>query len=197
MTSERWNSNLHAFERLLELVPAGAMRGLDVGCGEGETSRRLRRRVPCVTGLDTDVSSIECARRRGDDIDYVVGDLFGSEVEESAFDVVTAVAVLHHVDHRRALVQLSRFVRPGGVLLAVGLARSRSAGDYARDVVDTIAVRRHTFVREVWHTPAPQVWPPPLTYTQTREVSMEALPGAAFERVPFFRYTITWTRQRG
>lgn len=112
MGSERWNSNLHAFDKLLELVPADAMRGLDVGCGEGETARRLRRRVPSVIGLDTDVASIECARSLGGDIEYIVGDLFAGAVEESSFDVVTAVAVLHHVDHRKALGQLSRLVRP-------------------------------------------------------------------------------------
>ena len=67
MTAERWNSNLHAFEGLLRTVPTGAMRGLDVGCGEGETSRRLRKRVPSVMGLDTDASSIEQARPAGDD----------------------------------------------------------------------------------------------------------------------------------
>ena len=194
MTAERWNSNLHAFEGLLEIVPPGAMRGLDVGCGEGETSRRLRKRVPSVIGLDTDASSIEQARQPGDDIDYVVGDLFAGEIEEDSFDVVTAVAVLHHVDQRRALVQLSRFVRPGGLLLAVGLARRHSAGDWARDAVDSIAVRRHTFFKDVWHTTAPQVWPPAMTYAETRQASIKALPGAAFERVPFFRYTITWTR---
>ena len=194
MSIERWNSNLQAFGGLLELVPVGATRGLDVGCGEGETARRLRQRVPFVVGLDADAASIECARRASDDIEYIVGDLFAGEVQEGSFDVVTAVAVLHHVDHRKALDQLSRFVRPGGVLLVVGLARSRSVGDYARDVVDSIAVRRHTFVKDVWHTPAPQVWPPPMTYTETRQATSEALPGAAFERVPFFRYTIGWTR---
>jgi len=35
MTAERWNSNLHAFEGLLEIVPTGAMRGLDVGVAKG------------------------------------------------------------------------------------------------------------------------------------------------------------------
>jgi len=145
-------------------------------------------------GLDTDASSIEQARQAGDDIDYVVGDLFAGEIEEDSFDVVTAVAVLHHVDQGRALVQLSRFVRPGGLLLAVGLARRHSAGDWARDAVDSIAVRRHTFFKDVWHTTAPQVWPPAMTYAETRQASIEALPGAAFERVHFFRYTITWTR---
>ena len=79
----------------------------------------------------------------------------------------------------------------------VGLARSRSVGDYARDAVDSIAVRRHTFVKDAWHTPAPQVWPPPMTYAETRQATSEALPGAAFERVPFFRYTIGWKRLQG
>jgi len=58
---DRWNSNLHGFERLLGSVPYDAARGLDVGCGEGETARRLRRRVPEVIGLDVDAASIEAA----------------------------------------------------------------------------------------------------------------------------------------
>src|SRR4051812_6652070 len=75
VSSERWNSNLHAFEVLLDALPEGAHRGLDVGCGEGETARRLRRRVPQVVGLDPDVLSIKEARSCDDDIEYIVGEL--------------------------------------------------------------------------------------------------------------------------
>ena len=194
MSSERWNSNLHAFEILLRTVPDGAQRGLDVGCGEGETSRRLRRRVPSVVGLDRDAPSIEQARCHGDDIEYIVGDLHSADLAEASFDVVSAVAMLHHVDQRAGLVRLGRLVRPGGTLLVVGLARSRSLGDFARDGFDSLAIRRHTLSKGVWHTPSPKIWPPPLTWAETREVSLDALPGAEFRRVRYFRYGLTWVR---
>ena len=196
MSSGRWNSNLHAFELLISGVPDEAQRGLDVGCGEGETARRLRQKVPEVVGLDPDVPSIEQARSYHDGIEYLVGDLESARLPEASFDVVTAVAMLHHVDQREGLMQLGRLVRPGGMLLVVGLARSRSLRDFSRDAFDALAMRRHSLRRGVWETPSPKLWPPPLTYGETRDVSLDALPGARFRRVPYFRYGLTWARER-
>lgn len=192
MSSERWNSGLHAFETLLSLLPDAARRGLDVGCGEGETARRLRRRVPSVVGLDPDAPSIERARLHDDEIEYLVGDVHSCDLAEGSFDVVTAVAMLHHVDQRVGLTQLGLLVRPGGMLLVAGLARSRSLRD--RDACDSIAVRRHSLFKGVWETPSPKFWPPPLTYAQTREASLDALAGAHLRRLSYFRYGLTWTR---
>jgi 2-polyprenyl-3-methyl-5-hydroxy-6-metoxy-1,4-benzoquinol methylase len=59
---ERWNHNLHYHRLILDAVPAGARRALDVGCGEGILSRRLRERVPAVTGIDVDPASPPGAR---------------------------------------------------------------------------------------------------------------------------------------
>ena len=80
------------------------------------------------------------------------------------------------------------------MLLVVGLARSRSPSDFARDVFDTIAVRRHTLTHDVWETPSPKVWPPPLTCAETRYVSLDVLPDARFRRLPYFRYGLAWRR---
>jgi SAM-dependent methyltransferase len=189
---ERWNSNLHAFEILLRAVPDGVHRGLDVGCGEGETARRLRNRVQSVIGLDPDAASIDEAVSRGDDIEYRLGALEGSNLPEASFDVVSAVAMLHHTDHKEGLNHLARLVRPGGLLLVVGLARSRSLSDFLRDTRDAVALRRHSLVKGVWHTPSPKIWTFPLTYAQARAASLEVLPDAGYGRVPYFRYGLTW-----
>jgi 2-polyprenyl-3-methyl-5-hydroxy-6-metoxy-1,4-benzoquinol methylase len=190
----RWNSNLHAFETLVEAVPLDAQRGLDVGCGEGETARRLRTRVASVVGLDRDEACIAEARHHGGDISYIVGELEHVDLPENGFDVVTAVAVLHHMDQQAALCRLARLVAPGGVLLVVGLAKSRTVTDYAYDIRDAIAVRRHTLTKAVWHTPAPIVWPPPLSWADTRRASLGVLPTASFRRIPYFRYRLTWVK---
>ena len=195
--TDRWNSNIHAFDRLLERVPVGARRGLDVGCGEGEMARRLRRRVEHVTAVDPDAASIAEARSFGDDIIYEVADLESAALEPGSFDVVSAVAVLHHMDHRAGLARLASLVAPGGVLLVVGLATSRTLSEYARDAVDAIAIRRYTFTRRVWETPAPKIWPPPVSYAEAQRLSEEALPGVEYRRAPFFRYTLAWVSPGG
>jgi hypothetical protein len=69
---------------------------------------------------------------------------------------VSAVGMLHHVAQRVGLAQLGRLVRPGGMLLVVGLARSRSLRDFTRDGFDSLAVRRHTLSKGVWETPVTQ-----------------------------------------
>lgn len=195
--TERWNSNIHAFTRLLDRVPPGARRGLDVGCGEGEMARRLRQRVEHVTGIDPDEPMIAEARSFGDDIDYAVADLDSAALEPGSFDVVSAVAVLHHLDHRDGLHRLASLVAPGGVLLVVGLAKSRTPLEYWRDAADAIGIRRYTFTRRVWETPAPKIWPPPVSYAEARRLSEEALPGVEYRRVPFFRYTLAWVNRGG
>ena len=58
----------------------------------------------------------------------------------------------------------------------------------------SIAIRRHTFTRPVWHTPAPKLWPPSISYGEARTVALDVLPGARFERLPYLRYGLTWTR---
>jgi 2-polyprenyl-3-methyl-5-hydroxy-6-metoxy-1,4-benzoquinol methylase len=193
VTRRRWNNNLHAFDRLLRTIPASARRGLDVGCGEGETARRLRARVAEVVGIDPDEPSIVEARSYGDDIRYEVSDLESADLEPRSFDVVAAVASLHHMDHDTALAQLARYVAPGGVLLVVGLARSKTPLQYARDGIDMIAMRPHILVRGMWHTPAPKTWPPPMTYTEARRSAEVILPGVEYRRVAHFRYTLRWT----
>lgn len=193
MGAARWNSNLQAFEVLLGRIPSGTTHGLDVGCGEGETSRRLRLRVPTVVGIDVDEPSIDAARACGDDIEYRVVDVLTEDLGDGGFDVVTAVATVHHLDHRAAFERLGQLVAPGGLVLVVGLARS-GATDLPRDAFDSIALRRHSWTKGVWETPSPKVWPPPLTYREVRDLSAKVLPGSRFERLPYLRYGLTWTR---
>jgi 2-polyprenyl-3-methyl-5-hydroxy-6-metoxy-1,4-benzoquinol methylase len=195
MSGRRWNSNLHAFEQLMKAIPDGAQRGLDVGCGEGETARRLRERVAAVIGIDPDRPSIEQARMYNDDIQYIVTDLDSAELPDQSFDVVSAVAMLHHLDQRAGLTKLAALVRPGGLLIVVGLAKSRSLSDFAQDASDAVTVRRHTFRNNVWVTPAPKL-DPALNYAHTRSAWLDVLPRAQIRRIPFFRYGLTWTRPK-
>ncbi len=62
--ARRWNHNLHYHPLMLDAVPDGCRRALDVGCGEGILARELRRIVPHVAAFDLHQPSILLARQQ-------------------------------------------------------------------------------------------------------------------------------------
>ena len=168
---------------------------LDVGCGEGILARRLSDTVGRVVAIDVDGPTIEQARRESpaENVDYIVGDFLASELEPASFDAVVSVAALHHMDTASALERMRLLLGPNGALVVVGLARSRSAIDFAFDAAGAIANRFHKMRQTYWESAAPKIWPPPATYAETRRIAMRTLPGARFRRHVLWRYSIVWT----
>lgn len=193
----RWNHNVHYHRVVLDAVPAGARTALDVGCGEGTLARRLRARVPQVTGVDLHGPSLAAARDAGGGVAYVEADVLTHPFAPASFDLVASVATLHHLDARAGLLRLAELVRPGGRLAVVGLARASSPLDLPYEaaglVMSPVARRR----RGYWEHPSPTVWPPPATYAQMRALVAELLPGARFRRHIYWRWSAVWTRPGG
>jgi 2-polyprenyl-3-methyl-5-hydroxy-6-metoxy-1,4-benzoquinol methylase len=102
---EPWSQNLHYHRVILDAVPPGCERALDVGCGQGTLTRRLRRVVPQVTGIDRDQRSIDLARANpaAAGIAYILGDFLAAPFRPGSLDLVTSVASLHHMDAEAAL----------------------------------------------------------------------------------------------
>lgn len=100
------------------------MSCLDVGCGGGDVTCELARRVAPdgrVVGIDMDAAILEIARKEAPD-SGVANIVFRAEdirnlVEEPRYDVVYARFLLTHLaDPANMLRQLASLVRPGGVL---------------------------------------------------------------------------------
>lgn len=195
---ERWNPNIHYGRQLLRLLPVGAHDALDVGCGEGWLVREMRRTVPSVVGIDADRFSIAAAGAldHRDGIEYLLGDFLSWPFAPASFDMVTAIASLHHLDEGAALRKMVQLLRPGGVLGVVGMAKTRSLRDLAFDVAGAGVLRVHRHRRGCWETPAPKVWPPPHSYGQLRRLTGSALPGREFRRGVMFRYLLTWSKPK-
>jgi SAM-dependent methyltransferase len=153
--TERWNHNIHYGRQLLELVPVGAHDALDIGCGEGWLVRELRRLVPHVVGIDADAFSIAAARASDaqDGVEYLQGDFLTRAFEPASFDIVTAVASLHHLDEEAALRHVAGLLRSGGVF---GIAGTRSLRDVVFDIVGMGATRVDKLRKTYWETPAPK-----------------------------------------
>lgn len=191
----RWNHNLHYHPLVLAAVPPHARTALDVGTGDGLLAADLRARVPHVVGIDTDADVLARARAAGDDIAWVQGDVLSAPFPPGSFDVVASVAVLHHLpDLADGLRRSAALVAPGGVLVAVGLARSAGWRDAPWEVAGVVQHQVLRRTRTYWEHTAPTVWPPPHTYAQVRDVAREVLPGARWRRLPLWRYALVWSR---
>jgi SAM-dependent methyltransferase len=103
-------------EALAGLGLSGPLDILDAGCGSGRNMVDLAR-LGTVTGLELADASVARARSRG------VGEVVQATLEEmpfgaGSFDLAVSFDVIEHLDDdRRALAELRRVVRPGGLLV--------------------------------------------------------------------------------
>ncbi|MDQ2750214.1 MAG: class I SAM-dependent methyltransferase [Actinomycetota bacterium] len=103
-------------------VPAGRT-WLDVGCGTGAlTHAVLDRRQPAqVTGLDPSAGFIQYAHAHTADprARFEVGEAQELPFDDASFDAVVSALTLNFVpDRSRALAEMRRVTRPGGIVAA-------------------------------------------------------------------------------
>jgi SAM-dependent methyltransferase len=128
---------------LARFAPRGApLRILDAGCGCGGTAAELAREAR-VVGLDAHAAALGFARQAGV-AELVRGDVQALPFAPARFDAVVSVDVLYHravSDDARALAELARVCRPGGVVVLW-----LPAYDWLRSAHDSVVhtARRYT-----------------------------------------------------
>ena len=108
---------------LLEHVPRGARRVLDLGTGDGRLLALLRADRPAMHGVGLDFSELMLAAARerfaGDDRVELIGhDLTAPLPELGRFDAVVSSMAIHHLEHerKRSLYdEVFDLLEPGGV----------------------------------------------------------------------------------
>jgi SAM-dependent methyltransferase len=191
-----WNANIQYHPLLIEAIPRGAERVLDVGCGDGILSAQLARTgVRRVVGLDLDAGVLNRARARhpGTAVEWMRGDVLHVPFEHGSFDAVVSVAALHHMDAEEGLARFAALVRPGGVVAVIGLA-ANNWWDVPGAVVGCGARLVLGRVRGHWEHSAPMAWPPPATYREMKQISSRVLPGVTYKRHLLGRYSLIWTK---
>lgn len=193
---QRWNHNIHYQRLVLRALPDGARRALDVGCGQGLLARELAVVVPRVTAIDLDERSLTLAREAdsASEIEYLRGDFMTHPFSPASFDLVASIAALHHMDAAMALNRMKALLRPGGRLVVIGCARSRSVRDVPYEIAGAVTTRALKARRGYWQHSAPIVWPPPVSYGEMRRLARRVLPGSSFRRLVLWRYALTWTK---
>jgi SAM-dependent methyltransferase len=96
-------------------------RCLEIGCGNGSMSQWLAGRVaPNGRVVATDLDLRYVGDPHAPNLKVRQLDILKDEVEASVYDLVTARAVLHHVQSPKKAVQhMVAFLKPGGVLLSI------------------------------------------------------------------------------
>ncbi len=125
---------------------------LDIGSGTGALAFFLAEAFPSmrVTGVDPSGAYVRDAQARApsDRVRFVVGDARALQIPDAIFDKTLSLVVLNFIpDHQKALREMIRVTRPGGIVAAAvwdygdGMGMLRVFWDEAVALDPAIAVR--------------------------------------------------------
>lgn len=165
---------------------------LECGCGTGLILDRVKEFARRAAGIDLSPGMLEKAKARG--LDVREGSVTALPFEDASFDVTCSFKVLAHVpDIGKALSEMARVTRPGGVILAEfynpwsfrGLAKKMYAGKISEATKESAVYTR-------FDSPAtlPKILPPGTKLETARGIRI-VTPAAAVMRVPGLRGVLT------
>jgi ubiquinone/menaquinone biosynthesis C-methylase UbiE len=184
----------------VELVERYAARGdvLECGVGTGLLLERFARFARMARGIDLSPGMLEHARARG--LDVTEASITAIPFPDASFDVTCSFKVLAHVPEiGKALSEMARVTRPGGVVIAElynpvslrGLVkRFGPAGAVSRAMRES---QVYTRFDAPWVLP--RVLPPSLRIETVRGVRI-ITPAAGVMRVPLVRDVVRRVERR-
>ncbi|MGI5423963.1 class I SAM-dependent methyltransferase [Streptomyces sp. CA-179760] len=195
-----WDHNAHFHRWILRQRPARVGSALDVGCGSGDLARLLATRAAQVHGIDADPAITARARELTPataPVTYAVADA-PTGLPDGPYDVITCVAVLHHLPFKQTLKALRDRLAPGGTLVVVGLSREETPIDHVLgiasiplNIVMALVKNRGRRAARPASMTAP-TRPADMTFPEILREARAVLPGARLRRRLFWRYTLVW-----
>jgi SAM-dependent methyltransferase len=160
----------------------------------------LAPRFERVDGLDVDAVMAGVAAQRFAGQPTISIRRIPFDEAEGSFDLITMVAVLHHLDLASALAHARELLNPGGRLLVIGLPKIIGAADLIWDLPSValnpiVGIIKHPRRADVNQSPPFPVMEPSMPYKEIKDTASQLLPGAKLRRRLFFRYTLEWTKE--
>lgn len=114
--SASWNDYLEspAMDSVLEPI-VKSKQILDLGCGTGLLTNKIRNWGGSVYGTDISDRMIEIARENYESIDFRVSDTSGLPFADNRFDIVASSLVMHYIrDLNPAFAEIARVLKTSG-----------------------------------------------------------------------------------
>jgi ubiquinone/menaquinone biosynthesis C-methylase UbiE len=117
-----WNSYWATYEMSIDLYKEGS-RLLDFGSGPGENALRLSKIGYQVDGFDISDKNIEVSKQLFDKYKmtdkgtFQVSSAESLPYEDSSFEVIIGVDILHHIDIDKSVRECHRVLKEGGVAI--------------------------------------------------------------------------------
>ncbi|MER6851286.1 class I SAM-dependent methyltransferase [Streptomyces flaveolus] len=195
-----WDHNAHYHRWIMRQLPRSFRRALDVGSGTGDLARLLATRAAAVDAIDSDPAIVARAQEltfAHAPLTFTTADAL-TGVPAASYDVITCVAVLHHLSFTDALAHFRRHLAPGGTLVVVGLWRARTPGDHLLGAAAMPLNAALGWIKNKGGTACPPasmtapVRPATMSFPEITREARRVLPGARLRRRLFWRYTLVW-----
>ena len=109
---------------------------LDLGCGTGISTRQLVKRGSAVFGCDIDEKMLASAAKNKDKITYVKGGAEKLPFSSETFDLVTMFSSFHWFANKKAMREIQRVLKPGGIICIV---QPRQTSPFRHDRLEIIS----------------------------------------------------------
>lgn len=119
-TKYRLPYSKEVYDFMFSLLPLGSARILDVACGTGKSTEPLIKSGLDIFGLDHDPLMLAEAKKQAEinnlPISYSVGNAEKIPFEDGYFDAVTVGTAFHWFANEKALTEIRRVMKKGGLL---------------------------------------------------------------------------------
>ncbi len=106
-------------DRVVAEVQFTRRRAIDLGCGNGSTSERLRQQGYDMVGVDVGVRGIEIARKSFPRVKFHIDSVYADlAAKHGTFPLVVCLEVIEHLYDPRGLIRtIGKLLEPGGTVV--------------------------------------------------------------------------------
>jgi 2-polyprenyl-6-hydroxyphenyl methylase/3-demethylubiquinone-9 3-methyltransferase len=182
--AEEHNSHEYLFPVLIEILRKLQIQShhtiLDIGCGDGQVTKKISSYGFQVEGLDPSESGIELARKNSPKITFHLGKFQNTSFEESSFDFLYSLEVIEHVyDPHSFMLEAKRLLKPGGHIML-----STPYHSYVKNLAIALSGRFDEHFTALWPNGHIKFWSKETLSILINESGLEIVDFVRIGRVP-------------